>query len=39
MGRVDDARQSYRKALTLAKTVEPEFQVDWIDGLEKKLAH
>jgi hypothetical protein len=38
MGRLDEARQSYRKALTLAKTVEPEFQRDWIDGLEKKLA-
>ena len=38
MGRTDEARQSYRKALTLAKTIEPEFQLDWIDGLEKKLA-
>ena len=38
MGRLDEARQSYRKALTLAKTIEPEFQRDWIDGLEKKLA-
>jgi Dolichyl-phosphate-mannose-protein mannosyltransferase len=39
MGRPDEARQSYRKALMLAKTVEPEFQVDWVDGLGKKLAN
>jgi hypothetical protein len=38
MGHPDEGRLSYRKALTLAKTVEPEFQADWIDGLEKKLA-
>jgi 4-amino-4-deoxy-L-arabinose transferase-like glycosyltransferase len=38
MGRAEEARQSYQKALTLAKTVEPEFQVGWVDGLEKKLA-
>ncbi len=38
MGRAGEARQCYGKALTLAKTIEPEFQRDWIDGLEKKLA-
>ena len=38
MGRPDEARQSYEKALTLAKTIAPEFQVGWVDGLEKKLA-
>ncbi len=38
LGRSDEARQSYQKALTLAKTVEPEFQIGWVDGLEKKLA-
>lgn len=37
MGRPEEARQSYEKALTLAKTVEPEFQVGWVDGLKKKL--
>lgn len=38
MGRPEEARQSYEKALTLAKTVEPEFQVGWVDGPEKKLG-
>ncbi len=38
MGRPEEARQSYQKALTLAKTIEPEFQVGWVDGLEKKLG-
>jgi hypothetical protein len=36
--RPDEARQSYAKALNLAQTVEPEFQVGWVPGLEKKLA-
>ncbi len=36
--RPDEARASYQKALTLAKTVEPAFQVGWVDGLEKKLG-
>jgi tetratricopeptide (TPR) repeat protein len=39
MGRAEEARQSYQKALMLAKTVEPEFQVGWVDGLERKLGH
>ena len=38
LGRSDEARHSYQKALSLAKTVEPEFQIGWTDGLEKKLA-
>jgi predicted negative regulator of RcsB-dependent stress response len=38
LGNSDEARQSYQKALALARTVEPEFQVGWVDGLEKKLA-
>ena len=38
MGRTDEAHQAYQEALRLAKTVEPEFQVGWIDGLERKLA-
>ncbi|MGB8010270.1 MAG: glycosyltransferase family 39 protein [Terriglobales bacterium] len=37
MQRPDEARASYRKALTLAKTVEPDFQIEWVDTLEKKL--
>jgi 4-amino-4-deoxy-L-arabinose transferase-like glycosyltransferase len=39
MQRPDEARASYQKALSLAKTVEPGFQVGWVDGLEKKLSH
>ena len=38
MGRPDDARASYQKALTLAKTIEPTFQVGLATDLEKKLA-
>jgi 4-amino-4-deoxy-L-arabinose transferase-like glycosyltransferase len=38
MERAEEARQCYQKALMLAKTVEPEFQVGWVAGLEKKLA-
>ncbi len=38
MGRPDEARQSYHKALALAKTIEPEFQVGWVSDLEKKLG-
>jgi hypothetical protein len=39
MGGTDEARQCYEKALTLAKTIAPEFQIGWVDGLEKKLAN
>jgi tetratricopeptide (TPR) repeat protein len=38
MGRPAEARQSYQAALRLARTVEPEFQVGWVERLEKKLA-
>jgi hypothetical protein len=38
LGRSADAHRSYAKALNLAKTVEPEFQVGWVPGLEKKVA-
>lgn len=38
LGRHDEARQAYAKALHLAQTVEPEFQRGWIRALEKKLA-
>jgi tetratricopeptide (TPR) repeat protein len=36
LGRADEAHNYYVKALALAKSVEPEFQVGWVDGLEKK---
>jgi len=35
--RPDEARSYYEKALTLSKTVEPEFQVGCVEGLEAKL--
>jgi hypothetical protein len=37
-GRSEEARSYYEKALTLARSVEPEFQVTWIKNLEQKLA-
>jgi len=33
-----EARAAYEKALTLAQTVEPEFQRQWIPTLKEKLA-
>jgi 4-amino-4-deoxy-L-arabinose transferase-like glycosyltransferase len=39
MQRPDEARVSYAKALTLAQTIEPTFQIGWVKGLEEKLAH
>ena len=38
MGRPEEARASYEKALTLAKTIEPEFQLRSISGIERRLA-
>lgn len=38
LNRPDDARPAYQRALQLARTVEPEFQVSWISTLEAKLA-
>lgn len=38
MGQKDDARQAYQKALLLAQTVEPEFQVGWVGAIQEKLA-
>jgi 4-amino-4-deoxy-L-arabinose transferase-like glycosyltransferase len=38
MGQKDEARKCFEKALTLAKTVAPEFQEGWVDGLQQKLA-
>ena len=34
----DEARPYYEKALHLAKTVEPEFQIGSVPGLERRLA-
>ena len=39
MGQPDEARTAYEKALMLAKTVEPEFQVRSIPSIEQKLAN
>jgi tetratricopeptide (TPR) repeat protein len=37
-GHSDEARAYYKKALTLAKTIEPDFQVDAAKNIEWKLA-
>jgi hypothetical protein len=37
MGRPEEGREFYQKALGLAKTVEPAFQIGWVKELEKKL--
>jgi tetratricopeptide (TPR) repeat protein len=37
LNRADEARPYYEKALANAKSVEPEFQIGWVAGLEKKL--
>jgi 4-amino-4-deoxy-L-arabinose transferase-like glycosyltransferase len=34
----EEARPYYEKALAVARTVHPEFQLGWVDGLEKKLS-
>ena len=36
--RPEEARTAYQKALGLAQTVEPEFQVGWVSDLERKIA-
>ena len=38
LGRKDEARVAYQRALQLAQTIHPEFQVGHIPGLQKKLA-
>ena len=38
MQRPEEAHASYEKALILAKTIEPEFQVGWLNDLEKKVG-
>jgi len=37
-GQAQQARPYYTKALAMAKAVEPEFQVGWVNTLEGKLA-
>jgi tetratricopeptide (TPR) repeat protein len=37
-GRPEEARAEYEKALSLAKTIEPEFQVRSVPDIERKLA-
>jgi tetratricopeptide (TPR) repeat protein len=37
LGRDDEARSAYARALDLARKVEPEFQKGWIPVLEQKL--
>lgn len=39
MGQNAEAHASYEKALTLAQTVEPEFQVGWVQSIQQKLAN
>lgn len=38
MGRTEESRAQYEKALSLARTVEPEFQVRSVPDIERKLA-
>jgi hypothetical protein len=37
MGQRERARASYEKALELAKTVEPEFQIRSFEDIERRL--
>ena len=39
MGQPEEARSAYEKALVLAKTLEPEFQVRSIPSIKQKLAY
>jgi tetratricopeptide (TPR) repeat protein len=38
MGQTDQARASYDKALSLAKTIEPEFQIRSVPDIEQRIA-
>jgi tetratricopeptide (TPR) repeat protein len=38
LNRGDEAHPYYEKALHSAKTISPEFQVGWVEGLQKKVA-
>ena len=37
MGQPEQARSAYERALVLAKTIEPEFQIRSVPGIERKL--
>ena len=37
MGQIQQARAAYEKALQLAKTIEPEFQIRSVPGIEERL--
>lgn len=37
VGRTDEARAVFQRALMLAQTIEPEFQVEWVDRLQRRL--
>ncbi|MGZ4789772.1 MAG: glycosyltransferase family 39 protein [Terriglobales bacterium] len=39
LNRAEEARPYYEKALHSAKTIESEFQVGWVEGLQKKVAN
>jgi 4-amino-4-deoxy-L-arabinose transferase-like glycosyltransferase len=38
MGQVEQARASYERALSLAKTIEPEFQIRSVPNIEQRIA-
>jgi hypothetical protein len=38
MGQIQQARSAYEKALTLAKTIEPDFQIRSLPSIQQKLA-
>ena len=38
LGQTEQAHQSYEAALHLAQTVAPEYQVGWVETIQKKLA-
>jgi tetratricopeptide (TPR) repeat protein len=38
LNRKDEAKLAYQRALTLAETVCPEFQIDWLQFIQKKIA-
>jgi Flp pilus assembly protein TadD len=38
MGQTEQAHSAYEKALLLAKTIEPEFQIRSIPNIERKLG-
>jgi tetratricopeptide (TPR) repeat protein len=38
LGRPDEAQRSYQKALELAQTIAPDFQIGWLETINAKLA-